>query len=298
MKSVSISGICGLLGISRQKYYRNEWSIARSRNRATIAVSMVEEVRSEMPRLGTRKLYHVLRAELQRLGLGRDRLFDILRSNHLLINPKRSYRVTTNSHHRFRKHKNLTVNMKPVRPEQLWVADITYIGNSTHQMYLSLITDAYSKKIVGYDLSTSLDTEGSIRALKMANRNRVYPKDILIHHSDRGIQYCSDAYQKALAKYNIVTSMTESYDPYANAVAERVNGILKQEFLLEELNISFELMKLVIKDSIRIYNNFRPHYSCNYYTPEYMHKQRELIIKSYKKKNHSKASLAMIDELF
>ena len=157
---------------------------------------------------------------------------------------------------------------------------------------LSLVTDAYSKKIMGYDLSDSLDTQGSLNALRMANRNRLYRDAPLIHHSDRGIQYCSDAYQKLLGQYHIIPSMTESYDPYANAVAERINGILKQEFQLEELNLSLSDMKQVIKDAVFKYNNIRPHYSCGYKTPEYMHHQKLIKIKSYKNKQFSKTNLA------
>ena len=148
-----------------------------------------------MPRIGTRKLYYMLKPRLREINTGRDRLFDILRANHMLVPPCRSYHITTNSHHRFRKHRNLIADMVPERPEQVWVSDITYIGNRTRHMYLALVTDAYSKKIMGYDLSDSLSTTGSVNALKMANRNRRYRENSLIHHSDRGIQYCSDIYQ-------------------------------------------------------------------------------------------------------
>ena len=199
------------------------WRIERCKNRASDAIAMTEVIRREMPRIGTRKLYHLLHDDLQAVGVGRDKYFDILRSNKMLVKPYRSYHVTTNSHHRFRKHKNLIENMGIVRPEQVWVADITYIGSRNNNLYLALITDAYSKKIVGYDLSESLDCNGALRALTMANKDRYYPNVSLIHHSDRGIQYCSDAYQKQIEKYNITASMTESYDPYANAIAERVN---------------------------------------------------------------------------
>ena len=206
-----------------------------------------------------------------------------------LIKPVRSYNVTTNSHHRFRKHKNLVENMEATRPEEIWVSDITYIGNRSRHMYLSLVTDAYSKKIMGYCLSGSLDTQGPLDALKMANRNRLYKGEPLIHHSDRGIQYCSDAYQKMLTRYCITPSMTESYDPYSNAVAERVNGILKQEFLLEELDLPLRDMRRIIKDAVYKYNNLRPHYSCGYKTPEYMHHQNQIKIRNYRNKQSSKA---------
>lgn len=284
MKSVSISEVCRLLGTSRQRYYRGVWGERRSRRRATETVVLVQSVRKEMPRIGGRKLHHMLGRELAIIGVGRDRLFDILRANHMLILPPRSYHVTTNSHHRFRKYKNLIAGMTVTRPEQVWVSDITYIGNRSSHLYLALVTDAYSKKIVGYDLSESLGADGAIRAIKMAHANRRYPEEELIHHSDRGIQYCSDEYQKLLRRYKIIPSMTESYDPYANAVAERVNGILKQEFLLEELNLPFDMMKKAVRESVDIYNNRRPHCSCGYNTPEWTHGQKNIQIKTYAQK--------------
>lgn len=267
MNRLTKSLLCGLLGITRQKYYRSCWRLERKHQIADQVVAMVDNIRMTQPRIGTRKLYYLLQKELNGLNVGRDKLFDILRANHMLITPLRSYHVTTNSHHRFRKHKNIITDLEIIRPEQVWVSDITYIGQRDNHMYLSLITDAYSKKIMGYDLSSSLSTEGSIRALKMATSNRKYPKRALIHHSDRGVQYCSDIYQRTLAKYKIMTSMTESYDPYANAVAERINGVLKQEFMLEQYNYPIDVMKEIIKDVVAIYNEQRPHYSCGYLTP-------------------------------
>jgi len=168
--------------------------------------------------------------------------------------------------------------MPLTRPEQVWVSDITYVGNRDKHSYLALVTDAYSKKVVGHDLSNSLGVEGTKRALKMAVKQRIYADEPLIHHSDRGIQYCSDEYQKLLEKKQIKCSMTESYDPYANAVAERVNGILKDEFLLEQYKVDMNTMKKLVKNSIDIYNNIRPHYSCYMLTPEQMHLQRTIKI--------------------
>ena len=276
--------ICELFGVSRQSYYRKKWRAAQIKDRATKVVESVEKIRAEMPRVGCRKLYYMLNPQMRSLSVGRDKMFTILRANHMLVSPERSYHVTTNSHHRFRKHKNLVEGMDIVRPEQVWVSDITYIGGRDKHMYLALVTDAYSKKVMGYDLSESLNTEGALRALKMAQASRVYKKDPLIHHSDRGIQYCSDSYQEKLARYGMRTSMTESYDPYANAVAERINGILKQEFLLEEINLPLGEMKLVVRDAINTYNKLRPHYSCGYLTPCQMHDQREVKVKTYKKR--------------
>lgn len=189
-----------MFGVSRQVYYRSEKRRIRKQDLSAEMIGLVMGVRMRMPRIGGRKLYHILKESLEALSVGRDKLFQILKANHLLVKPKRSYHITTNSHHRFRKHKDLTIDMKVSRPEQLWVSDITYLGNRKEPCYLALVTDAYSKKIVGYDVSNSLSMEGSVRALKMAISKRIYKKDMLIHHSDRGLQYCCDEYQQTLIK--------------------------------------------------------------------------------------------------
>jgi transposase InsO family protein len=225
----------------------------------------------------------MLKEELKPLGVGRDMLFRILKANHLLIKPNRKYHITTNSHHRFRKHKNLIENVVPDEPEQIWVSDITYVGNRENPMYLALVTDAYSKQIMGHDLSNSLDVSGSLRALKMAIKKRKYKTNVVTHHSDRGLQYCSNQYQEILKRNKINCSMTESYDPYANAIAERVNGILKAEFIGYKNKESIETMEKLVKNSIDIYNEQRPHYSCFYMTPNQMHLQNRIKIKTYKK---------------
>ncbi len=210
----------------------------------------------------------------------------------MLIKPERSYHITTNSHHRFRKHKNLIETLQVVRPEQVWVSDITYIGKRTNPMYLSLVTDAYSKKIMGYNVSNTLAVSGALSALKMAFSKRAYPTKELIHHSDRGLQYCSNEYQDQLTKRKIICSMTESYDPYANAVAERVNGIIKQEFLGENPDCDIEIMKSIIKQTVKIYNSKRPHLSCYMRTPEKTHQQKSMKIRTHKSKSLSKNFLA------
>ena len=212
----------------------------------------------------------------------------------MLVVPKRSYQVTTNSHHRFKKHENLVENMLFNRPEQVWVSDITYIGNRENPMYLSLVTDAYSKKIMGFNVSNTLHAKGAISALKMAFKNRRYQNESLIHHSDRGLQYCGDEYQRWLKKKKVKCSMTEKYDPYQNAIAERVNGILKQEFIKGILVKDVELMSKLVAQSIDTYNVKRPHYSCFMKTPEEMHKQRNIKIRTYKTKNSTKENLSAI----
>ena len=281
---MSITYTCSLFGYNRQVYYRSKRRYTACQQRAEKVVDLVKAVRMRMPRIGGKKLYHILESELRELRVGRDKLFDILRANHLLVKPKRQYRITTNSHHRFRKHSNLISNIKVERPEQVWVSDITYIGDRETPQYLALVTDVYSKKIVGYDVSESLSVSGSLRALSQAIKGRRYRAMKLIHHSDRGLQYCSDAYQELLCNHQIDCSMTEQYDPYENAVAERINGILKQEFILGIKVKDIELMKKLVSQSIQIYNNERPHLSCEMHTPSFMHNQSEVVIKTYKRK--------------
>ena len=248
-----------------------------------------------MPKIGTRKLYYLLENELKVLKVGRDKLFRILKANQLLIKPKKKDHITTNSHHRFRKYKNQIKEIAYTRPEQVWVSDITYIGNRKNPSYLSLITDAYSKKVMGYNVSDSLNVKGSLAALEMALKNRKYKNEPIIHHSDRGLQYCSNEYQKILDKNNILPSMTEQYDPYENAIEERINGILKQEFDIDKYDINLKTKRSVVKNSIEIYNNFRPHLSNYMLTPNQMHKQKTIKRKSYKKeKGSDKKSLPLI----
>ncbi len=281
----SLITACRLFGINRQVYYRAIKSLHHRKTIAQQVVNLVMKIRIRMPRLGARKLYSLLFSELRAIGVGRDRLFKILKANKLLITPKRQYHVTTNSYHRFYKHKNLIEFMELNRPEQVWVSDITYIGTRQSPMYLSLVTDAYSKKIMGYDVSTSLHAKGAIKALKDAYKERKYQNENLIHHSDRGLQYCCDDYQKLLQKAGILCSMTEKYDPYQNAIAERINGILKQEFIRGIQLKDVKEMKRLVTQSIEIYNKERPHWSCFMKTPEQMHKQKNIKIKTYKTKN-------------
>ena len=278
-----------MVGINRQRYYRSFWLTSQKQSKVERVLSLVNDIRVLMPRIGTRKLYYMLEPLLKKLHVGRDKLFAILKANHMLIKPKRNYRITTDSHHRFRKHKNLIEDISLERPEQVWVSDITYIGGRERNCYLALVTDAYSKKIMGYDVSDSLATDGSLRALNMAIKQKKY-KDKLIHHSDRGLQYCSNNYQNTLKKKKITPSMTESYDPYANAIAERVNGILKQEFLLEDYLVDIKTMKLIVKDAVHIYNTQRPHWSCHMKTPEQMHAQSNMKLRTYKNRDSCRAS--------
>jgi transposase InsO family protein len=279
---------CNLFGIDRQVYYRKIQCRKIKQDRAQLVVNMVLEIRAQMPRIGSKKLYYLLNQDLKILKIGRDKFIDILRANHLLILPKRSYHITTNSHHRFRKYKNQLLDLQINQPEQVWVSDITYIGKREKPCYLSLITDAYSKKIVGYNVSDNLNTQSSLVALRLAIKQRKNKQMPLIHHSDRGLQYCANEYQQILYKNGIQPSMTQNSDPYENAVAERINGILKQEFYIDKYNKDLSIMKQIIKETVDIYNEKRPHLSNHMLTPNQMHQQKKLIMKTYKTKNSIK----------
>ena len=283
-----------MFGWNRQVYYRSTKRTQTRKNKASQVIKLVENLRLKMPKLGGRKLYFLLREELKCLKIGRDRFFDILRANHLLIIAKRSYHITTNSHHRFKKHKNLVSDYVITKPNQVWVADITYIGNRRNPSYLSLITDAYSKKIVGHYVADNLNTESSLKALEKALKNNKSGTESLIHHSDRGLQYCSNEYQRILEKHHIKCSMTQNSDPYENAVAERINGILKQEFDLDKYDLETPLRRKIVEESIEIYNELRPHFSNHYLTPNQMHNQSELKMKTYKTKNTRKNVFASV----
>jgi len=226
-----------------------------------------------MPRLGTRKLYYLLKDEFREAGikLGRDALHEYLRSENLLIRPKRSYTKTTDSKHWLKKHPNRLARARIERAEQVFVSDITYVKTREKTHYLSLVTDAFSRRIMGYHLSADLAAESTVKALKMAVRQRV-TNSPLIHHSDRGLQYASSVYQNELRRNRILPSMTDGYDCYQNALAERVNGILKQEFLTENCQNEKEL-EILIRQSIEIYNSERPHLSLRMKTPNAVHKK-------------------------
>ncbi|WP_234976795.1 IS3 family transposase, partial [Tenacibaculum finnmarkense] len=273
-KQVSLSCSCRLLGISRQAVYQG---IKRKENRAKVLSQikpLVLAIRREMPRIGTRKLYYLLKEDLDRLQIkiGRDALFAYLKTEHLLVKPTKNYIKTTHSKHWLRKHPNLLKSIIPKGPEHVYVSDITYIKSRDKTHYLSLVTDAYSRKIMGYKLSDDMGAENVVQAFNMAVKNRNNNNE-LIHHSDRGLQYCSSIYQKALLKNNVKPSMTDGYDCYQNALAERINGILKQEFLIYKCNNGKELKQL-IKESINTYNNKRPHLSLNMKTPNFVHNKK------------------------
>lgn len=224
-----------------------------------------------MPRIGGRKLYKMLEKDLEQAGkIGRDKFFDILRNNGLLVERIRSGTRTTNSYHRFHRYGNLLYNSQVTAPNACWVSDITYIRTLSGFAYLFLITDYYSRKIVGWDLSGSLSIEGGLNALGMAFKQRTGSGE-LIHHSDRGIQYCCKDYVDLLLKHDVQISMTEQNHCYENAKAERVNGILKEEFLLNSTFNSFSVARSAVGQAIKTYNELRPHWSLNLQTPQQVH---------------------------
>lgn len=278
-----------LFHISRQGYYQFKKRVAKRKSDHELIKQKVLAYRKEMPRIGGRKLFYLLKPVLEKsnISIGRDKLFDLLRDECLLVKKRRNYAITTRSYHRFRKHPNRIKEKTITQPEQVWVSDMTYVKCKEGNLYLNLITDAYSKKIMGYDLADNMKTESSIKALKRAIKNREYCKRRLIHHSDRGFQYCSTEYTNTLATNQIDISMTTKYDPYENAIAERVNGILKDEFYISDDRLSKQEAIEVVKRSIQVYNEKRPHMSCHYLTPNQAHQYGQYDLRKWSKKNYN-----------
>ena len=235
------------------------------------AKAMVLKVRARMPRLGTRKLYFLLKDAFAAKGIkvGRDALFSLLRREHMLITRKKNYTKTTNSKHWLKKHPNLLKEVHPGYPEHVFVSDITYVKTREQTCYLTLVTDAFSRKIMGYNVSKDLGAESTIKALDAAIENKRRTVNT-IHHSDRGLQYASSVYQEKLMESGMVPSMTDGYDCYQNALAERMNGILKQEFMIAKCN-DFAELNTMVKESVEIYNSERPHLSLGMRTPSNVH---------------------------
>ena len=236
--------------------------------------------------MGGKKLYDKLKAAFEREGIkcGRDKFIGMLREENMLVRHRKRYVKTTQSKHMFFKHPNLIQGLDICQSEQVWASDITYIKTKAGFMYLFLITDVYSKQIMGWDLADNMKVINAIKALKMALKNRKYPERGLIHHSDRGLQYCTPSYTELLEENNISISMTQQYDPYQNAVAERVNGILKTEYDISDRFLGYKDAKREIKYSIWLYNTDRPHLSCHGLVPEDAHKIEGYKLKKWAKK--------------
>lgn len=259
---------CKVFGKSKQAYYKTSTDKVSTAERESRLLKFIQEKRLILPKMGGRKLHNEIKvsSELIEFSVGRDALFSFLKQRNLLIKRKKRYARTTNSNHWYKKYKNEIKGIEIVRKNQVFVSDITYIKSRNGFLYLSLITDLYSHKIMGYNLSKNLKSEGCIVSLRMALKNVKHPEN-LIHHSDRGIQYCSYDYTDILKTKKIKISMTEENHCYENAVAERLNGILKDEFFLYETFASYRMAKYAVEESIKLYNEVRTHYSIKLKTP-------------------------------
>lgn len=278
-KSTGLGILCGLVGMTRAAYYEKSRRLERQQFNSAIIVDLVKRERKVAKRAGGKKLFLILKSELlgHKIEIGRDKFLEVLRGNDLLIKRKRRKVQTTMSRHRLRKYPNISKDLEIDRSEQLWVSDITYLTAENEHCYLILITDAYSRKVVGYNFGWNMDTAFCIVALEQALNGRIFPERELMHHSDRGLQYCSKKYVETLIENSIKISMTENGDPLENPLAERMNGIFKSIFALDENFPTFEIAQKTIDDAIEYYNNRLPHSSVDMLTPnEAHHKTGEL----------------------
>jgi transposase InsO family protein len=258
--------------LTAQGYYKQLHQRRRKQSEEALIIELVHSVRRTNKQMGGKKLYSLLEEQIHRIdgGMGRDKFFDLLGRWDLLIKRRRKYCVTTQSFHRFYKYDNKLLHFTATRPHQVWVCDITYVRLRSDFAYLYLITDAFSRKIVGWQLTDNLGLGGAIKSLQQAIRQCPECSG-LIHHSDRGFQYCAGEYVKRLEQRNIQISMSEAGNCYENAVAERVNGILKQEYGLDETFESIAQAEKVAREGITSYNEQRPHWSLNLQIPGVVH---------------------------
>ncbi len=260
-----------------------------------LILQQIDIIRKYQPRCGGRKLFIMLQPffKQQQIAMGRDQFFNLLRSNKLLVRRIKRSVHTTNSKHHFRRYPNMVKDFTPLKAHELWVADITYIPLKNRFAYLFLITDAYSRKIVGFHISDDMKVSSATLALRKALAQKP-PETIVIHHSDRGIQYCSTAYVQLLQQHHAHIGMTQNGDPYENAIAERVNGILKSE-LLSRYYDTIDTASIHITRCITIYNYKRRHCSLNWQIPNDVHKQQGPQIRRWKNyyQNNSKTKPTM-----
>jgi transposase InsO family protein len=269
----SISALALKLGMSRQNYYKRRRARQRAEANSELVEQLVRGERALQPRLGGRKLFKILAEVLEKEGvkLGRDRFFDILREKGLLVPALPKSPVTTRFDPSLPVFHNLVAGLELTGPNQAWAADITYIRTDEGFLYLSLITDMWSRKIVGFHVGASLETEGALSALAMALASLTGGAKP-VHHSDRGCQYASRLYVGKLQEAGLQVSMTEELHCYENAIAERVNGILKQEYYIGCCFRNKNQAKAAVKEAVYLYNTHRPHKSLEYQTPEKMHR--------------------------
>lgn len=277
--------LCRLLGLTRQAYYQHFWQAEASSIEESLVLEKVYAIRKDHRVMGGRKLYEKLYSFLleHQIKMGRDAFFDLLAKNNLLVKKRRRRFITTFSNHWLKKWPNLIREMEINRINQLWVSDITYWKIGERYSYISLITDAYSHKIVGYHLAQTLESVETIKALHMAMNQ--LPNQLLatlIHHSDRGVQYCSENYIKLLQNRGIKISMSENGDPLENAIAERINGILKSEYLKHYQSKTIQEANELLELAVKLYNQDRPHFSIGLLTPEKVHSEELMVEKLWK----------------
>lgn len=277
--------LCGLFGYTRQAWYDSKKRQSEHQMKEVFILTEAYELRKAHKRMGAEKLLLLMQPQFEEHNIkcGRDQFYDLLRAHELTVRKRKPGPKTTNSNHLYRKYPNIARDVKLLSAGKLWVSDITYIRTDQGFVYLSLITDHYSKKIVGWCLWPNLTSTGALKALEMAVECEDTSNN-LIHHSDRGIQYCCYDYVNYLENSNISISMTENGDPYENAVAERVNGILKDEYELNETFSDYNEAHEAVKKAINKYNNIRPHRSCDMMTPAMAHHNKGVMKTHWKKK--------------
>lgn len=281
-KYYSIDNLCAVFGYSRQAWYNHLKSEQVQLLEEYIVLEEIRSIRRELPKTGCIKLHKELNngfLQAHGIAMGRDAVFNLVRSNGMLVKTRKKWAYTTNSFHRYRIHPDLVQRRAAIRAEEIWVSDITYLRTGAGFVYLSLVTDAYSRKIVGHHLASDLKAIGCIKALNRAIKSRLHPARPLIHHSDRGTQYCCDDYVNLLKESKIQISMTQTGSPYDNAIAERVNGILKMEFDLEKTFKNATQARAFVELGIHKYNNIRMHASCDYQTPQNTHVLENILPK-------------------
>jgi len=266
---ISIRQLCDFMDITPQGFYQRRRNKQKELLREELIIQRVLKIREKMPKIGGRKLYYLLKEDITQpaLGMGRDKFFALLKKNALLVRPTKQYVRTTNSKHRYQVYSNLIKDLLIEVVNSVTVADITYIRVGKGFCYLFLVTDVYSRTIKGYCLSRTLEAQGAVEALDMSLKDVTHTAG-MIHHSDRGVQYCSDEYVNLLHSKGIKISMGEAGNPYENAIAERVNGILKYEFMLNTRFDNYQQAQQAVVEAIETYNNLRPHLSLNYLTPK------------------------------
>lgn len=287
--SIGLGKLCRLFGKSRQAYYdyckrKNDGQLQEA-----LIIDLVKSVRKNLPKTGGLKLLYMLKNDLMQhnIAIGRDRFFRLLRNHDLLVKTRKRFIRTTMSNHYFKIWPDLTGELQLTAPGQLWVSDITYLSTQKGFIYLSLITDAYSRKIVGYHLSQNLKVKGCLIALHKAISS-IHGAAKPVHHSDRGIQYCCHEYISTLQQYQIAISMTQNGSPYDNAIAERVNGILKTELGLSSTFEGYNQAVAAVHQAVDAYNRIRPHMSCDNLTPNCAHQQHKPLAKKWKPKPYCK----------